>query len=486
VSDGIIAEGVSEIAAGDASVIADPALRRNRYTFGIGTIGRDMVYTLVSMFLIVYLTNVLHLPSRDLGLITGIIVGFRVLDAINDPLIGMVVDNTRTRWGKHKPWIAIGALLSGLATILLFRAPGLSGNGLVFYFAIVFFFWAITYSFNDIAFWSYVPALSQDQKERENIGAKARIFALIGVFFVVAGNVPIIAALSNWAGSEQRAYFFFAIIVAVILWLGQLVTLIGVKEPVGIEEQHERTTFRDFARAIFHNDQLLYIAIAMALFMIGYTTTTSFGLFYFQYVFGNEGMFPIFAAVLGVSQIASLLLFPLATKRWPRKTIYLIATILVVLGYLIFFVAPTTTMVFIAIAGILIFLGQAAIQLLMLLFLADTVDYGHWKLGKRNDSVTFSLQPFINKAGGAAATGIVGATAILTGLNHATVGEYLLTGGNLLIFKIAMFVIPLLCILIGFLIYHFKFTIDEETYAGIHRDLVDRGELLAADDLVAE
>jgi len=405
-----------------------------------------------------------------------------VLDAINDPLIGMVVDNTRTRWGKHKPWIAIGALLSGIMTILLFRAPQATGNGLVLYFVVIFFFWAITYSFNDIAYWSYVPALSHDQKERERIGARARIFALIGLFFVVAGNVPIIAAFQNFAGSEQRAYFYFACLVVIILWLGQLVTLFGVKEPPDIAENPERTTFRDFVQAIFRNDQLLYIAVAMALFSIGYTTTTSFGLFYFQYVFGNEGMYPIFAAVLGVSQIASLLLFPLASKRWPRKSIYLAATVLVVVGYLIFFFAPTTTMLFIGIAGVLIFLGQAAIQLLMLLCLADTVDYGHWKLGKRNDSVTFSLQPFINKTGGAAATGIVGATAILTGLNHATVGEYLLTGRNLTIFKTAMLVIPLLCILVGYLIYHRKFTIDESSYARIHQDLVDRGELLAQEN----
>lgn len=447
-------------------------LRRNRYTFGIGTIGRDMVYTLISMFLIVYLTNVADLTTGELAWTTGIIVGLRVLDAVTDPLMGVLVDNTRTRWGKHKPWILGGALLSGLLTILIFWDPGVRGTGRVVLFAVLFFLWAVSYSLNDIAYWSYVPELSRDQKERENIGAKARIFSLVGLFFVVAGIVPITEALGG--DDEQHGWFLFAILVVVVLWAGQAVTLVGVKEPRGLEHHQETTTFRDFVRAIFRNDQLLYVAVAMALFMIGYTTTTSFGLFYFQYVYGDEGMYSIFAVVLGVSQIASLLLFPKVSARLRRKSVYLLATVLVVAGYVLFFFAPTGTMAVIGVAGVLIFVGQAAIQLLMLLCLADTVDYGHWKLGKRNDSVTFSLQPFIYKAGGAAATGIVGATAILTGLNDRTVGD-LLEGGALLGFKAAMLVLPLVCILAGYLVFHFRYRIDEDTYADIRAELVERG-----------
>lgn len=450
--------------------------RRNRWTFGIGTIGRDMLYTLISMFLIVYLTNDAGLTTRELAWTTGVIVALRVLDAVNDPLMGVVVDNTRTRWGKHKPWILGGALISGLLTILIFWDPGVHGTARVVLFAVLFFLWSVSYSLNDIAYWSYVPELSADQKERENIGSKARIFALVGVFFVVAGIVPIRAALGD--GDAQRGWLLFAVLVVAILWAGQAVTLFGVREPRALEHHQERTSFQDFVRAIVRNDQLLYIAVAMGLFMIGYTTTTSFGLFYFQFVYGDEAMFSIFAIVLGVSQVASLLLFPKVSARLRRKNVYLLATVLVVAGYVLFFFAPTGTMAFIGVAGVLIFAGQAAIQLLMLLCLADTVDYGHWKLGKRNDSVTFSLQPFIYKAGGAAATGIVGFTAILTGLNDRAVGD-LLDGGALLGFKVAMLVLPLLCIVAGYLVYHFKYRIDEDAYARIHAELVERGELQA-------
>jgi len=449
----------------------DP-FRKNRWTFGIGTVGRDMLYTLISMFLVVYLTNVAQLPTSTLAWTVGVLVALRVLDAINDPLMGMVVDNTRTRWGKHKPWILFGAFASGLLTVAIFWDNGLQGAAYVVTFAVIFVFWALTYSLNDIAYWSYVPALSQDQKERENIGSKARIFSLIGTFAVVAGIVPITSALGG--GDDRRGYFLFTLIIVAVLWAGQSVTLLGVREP-RLAEERTSTSFRDFIRAITRNDQLLWIAIAMALFMVGYITTTSFGLFYFQYVYGDEAMYSIFAVILGISQIVSLIVFPHVAKHFPRKTVYAGATGLVVLGYVVFFFAPVGTMVFVGLAGVLIFVGQAAIQLLMLLCLADTVDYGHWKLGRRNDSVTFSLQPFIYKAGGALGTGIVGYTAILTGLNHATVGQTILTGGNLVLFKSAMLLLPLVLIGGGYLIYHKKYTIDEAAYAAIHADLVARG-----------
>jgi len=260
------------------------------------------------------------------------------------------------------------------------------------------------------------------------------------------------------------------------MWSGQLVTLFGVKEPKEQTQEGQHTDLKGMVRAIFKNDQLLFVAISMALFMIGYTTTVGFGIFYFQYVYGDSNMYSIFAVVLGVSQIASLAIFPVVSKYLKRKTIYFYATILVVVGYIVFFFAPTGTMLFVGIAGVLIFVGQASIQLLMLLFLADSVEYGHWKLRKRNDSVTFALQPFIYKIGGAIASGVVGATVIVSGIRGSTAGT-LLTGEGLFIFKMAMFALPLVCILLGFLVCHFKYKLDEERYAQIIAELEERGDI---------
>lgn len=230
---------------------------------------------------------------------------------------------------------------------------------------------------------------------------------------------------------------------------------------------------KELLHIIFKNDQLVVTAAAMALFMIGYSTTTSFGLYYFKYVYGDEGMYSVFAVILGVSQILALAIFPALGKRFPRKKLYTFATILVVLGYVIFFFAPTNTMLFIGIAGVLLFVGQAFIQLMMLMFLTDSVEYGEWKLKKRNDSVTFSLQPFINKMGGAVASGVVGAVVIISGMQEAS-GPADMTEGGLLILKLAMMAFPLICIVVGFLIYRAKYILDEGMFAKIVEELNER------------
>ena len=451
-------------------------VKRNRFTFGLGTIGRDMLYSMVSMYLLFYLTDVLDIPTSSLWWITAIMVACRIFDAFNDPIMGVIVDNTKSRFGKYKPWIAFGAFTSGIFTVLLFADFGVTNGQYIALFGVLYLFWGISFTTNDISYWSMLPSLSLDQKTREKIGAFARICANIGLFFVVAGIMPITKALGNHFHSLQKGYLAFACIVVTVMWIGQCITLFGVKETVSTKNQ-EHTTLKQMVGVIFKNDQLLYTAISMALFMIGYVTTTSFGQYFFKYAYGDENMYPIFAAILGISQITALLFFPVISKRLERKKFYLIATCLVVAGYVVFFFAPTTTMTWIGVAGVLLFVGQAFIQLLMLMFLADAVEYGFWKLGKRNDSVTFALQPFINKMGGAIGSGVVSITIILSGIKDAGSAKDV-TSGGLLMMKSAMLIFPLICIVIGYLIYRSKYKIDQKMYEQIIQDLRERGELL--------
>ena len=450
---------------------------RNRYTFGLGTIGRDMLYSLISMYLIFYLSDIVNLSNSVLWWVTAIIMGARIFDALNDPIMGVIVDNTRSRFGKFKPWITIGAFASGIFTILLFTDFQLNGTAFILLFAFLYVMWGISFTANDISYWSMLPSLSTDQKEREKIGAFARICANIGLFMVVAGIVPLTTAIGDATGSMKTAYFIFTLVVVAVMWIGQSITVFGVKEKKDQFKVEEKTTLRGMVRAIFKNDQLLYTAIAMALFMIGYVTTTGFGLYYFKYAFGDEGMYSIFAVILGVAQITALAVFPLFSKKFNRKKLYTGATIFVFAGYGVFFFSPMN-MIFIGIAGLLLFLGQAFIQLLMLMFLADTVEYGQWKLGRRNESVTFALQPFINKMGGAIASGIVGATIIISGINEAETAADV-TAGGLLTLKMAMFVLPLLFILAGYIIYRAKYKIDQKMFSQILEELKERGDIKA-------
>lgn len=457
---------------------------RNKYFFGLGTVGRDMVFAMLSSYLILFLSDVLNLSDLMLGIVGTILLILRIFDAFNDPIMGVIIDNTNSRWGKYKPALLIGAITGAVFFIFIFADLGLT-NGLkenqvsiayLVLFTVFYLGWDITYGLNDIAYWSMLPALSLDQKRRENIGSFARICANIGLFAVVVGILPATDALAGlFGGNEKSGWMVFAVIVSVFAIGFQLFTLFGVKEYRQEFKKEKNTTLGGMFRAIFKNDQLLYAVIAMGLFNIGYTTTANFGTFYFIYAFKNEGMYSIFAAIVGVSQLLALAVFPLFSKRFSRKQLYFGSTIVVVAAYILFFFSPMN-MIPIGIAGVLLFLGEAFIQLLILMFLADTIEYGQWKTGKRNQGVTLSLQPLINKLAGALAGGVATVTVIISGINRAQTPDDV-TSEGLLILKLAMFALPLLCIIAGYIVYRAKYKIDKKFYDQIVSDLTARGDI---------
>lgn len=462
----------------------DKQTKRNQICFGLGTIGRDALYSLVSMYLLVHLTDVVGFSDGGLAAIGVMLTLFGIFDAVIDPFVGAIVDSTKTKWGKFKPWILIGMIGTGILSVLMFHNFRMGETAHIVLLGVTYLLFSIFFSLNDIAYWSLMPAISKDQKVREGVGAFARICANVGMFAMVLIylNVP---SMFSWLNmSDRDVYFIFAIIVALIMWAFQSITLFGVKEDRSHLEKEERTTLKDLFRALIGNDQLLVTAISMALFMIGYCTTTAFGTYYFKYAYGDEGMYMVFAAVLAVAQLTALCLFPLFRKKFTRKQLYTGSMITVTVSYVIFFLS-FELLPLIVIAGLGLFFAQAFIQLLMLLFLADAVEYGQWKLGKRNEAASFAVQPFINQFGGAASKGIVSFTLIISGINaianaagaNPEKAEEIIAAtpdSAVWIMKISMMILPLICILVGFILYSKKFKIDEKMYAQIISDLEEK------------
>ena len=459
----------------------------NKYCFGLGTVGRDALYSLVSMYLLVHLTDVVKFSDKGLGVIGIMLTLFGTFDAVIDPFVGAIVDNTKTKWGKFKPWILIGMIGTAILTVLMFHNFEMSETAHIVLLAITYLFFSIFFSLNDISYWSLMPAISKDQSVRESVGAFARICANVGMFAMVLIYLNVPSFFAGLGLNARDSYFVFAIIIAIIMMAFQSITLFGVKEDRSQLEKTERTSLKDLFRALFKNDQLLVTAISMALFMIGYCTTTGFGTYYFKYAVKNEDLYMVFAAVLAVAQLTALSVFPLFRKKFTRKQLYTGSMIAVTVSYIIFFLS-FEWLPLIVLAGLGLFFAQAFIQLLMLLFLADAVEYGEWKLGKRNEAASFAVQPFINQFGGAVSKGIVSFTLIISGINmiaQSLTGDKLLDAEYIMnntsdtsvwIMKLSMMILPLICILIGFFLYQKKFKIDEEMYAKICKDLEERNK----------
>ena len=452
---------------------------RNKWTFAVGTVGRDMVYALISMYFIYYLSNVVQPSTAVFAWVSGLILAARLFDVIMDIVMRSIVDNTRTRWGHYKPWIMIGMIASAVFTVLLFTPMSLTGTAFVIVAFILYLFWSLSWTANDIPYWSLMPTLSLHQKEREKIGSLAKIFATIGQFAVVGTIIPVTKALTNAFGANT-AWCLYAVFIVVIMIAGQCVTLFGTKEPDLVVEQ-EQVRVREIFSVVVKNDQLLWVAISMILFMTGYVTTTSFGTYFFQYAYRDQNMYTPFGLTLGISSVVGYLVFPLLRKRYTRRFLYTLATGLVVVGYVGFYFAPMNIFV-IGAFSVLLFIGDTFVIILMLMFISDTIDYGHWKLGRRNTAITFALQPFINKLGAALATEIVALTLIWSGIKAAGNDVDLVTPDGITKMKLIMLLFPLVLTLIGYILYRWKYRIDEGFYATIMQDLKDRGQITEADE----
>ena len=444
--------------------------QRNKTYFGLGTIGRDMFYSFESNTLLYFLSDVLSLPVWVFAAASMVLSVMRIFDAINDPITGLVIDNIRSPWGKFKPAILVGGILSAIFSVMLFANIG-TGWTFVIIFGIAYFMWDVTYGVNDIAYWTLLPAMSSDQKFREKTGAFARICANIGMYIVMVAWQPVTSSL----GDTPKAWFWCAVVISVVYVLGLLFPLLGVKEKRVAPEKQESTTLKQMWIALTHNDQLMWTTLAMGLFMVGYCTTVGFAVYYMKYIFGNEGLYVVLVGVCGVAQLSALGVYPAVSRRFNRKQLYTLATVLVLAGYGIFFFAELS-IILVALGAVLVFVGQAFIQTLMLMFLADTVEYGQWKLGKRNESITFSVQPLINKIGGALSTAVVSLTLILSGIkiDGGTV-DAIDSAGKIMV-KTSMFALPLVAIVAGYIIYLKKYKISETFYQEILHDLEEREE----------
>ena len=472
--------------------------RRTRYSFGFGCIGRDAAYTLVNNFIMTYLTLAVGLSNWQLAGVGIVMVIARVWDAINDPMMGTIIDNTRTRWGKFKPYIITGAVLNSIFIVLLFSDFSLGEGAFLAVFALTYILWGMTYTMNDISYWSMLPSLTVNPREREKVSSLARIGANIGLFLVTAA-VPLVTQM----GKMSTMYRGIAITIAVLFIGCQLLVVLGVQEHKNaVTSAQSHTSLGGMVRVILKNDQLLAIIICMLLFNIGYYTTTGFGVQFFYFDYGVYGgmEFTIFALAIGVAQIVTLALYPRISKNMDRRRLFGLAILMVVLGYLSFMLVGyllPMNMAVLCVIGLVLFAGQAIIQLLNLVLLADTIEYGQWKLGTRNESIIFSLNPFITKLASAIQAGIFAFTLAASGLNRYSneisaleksttlTTEQIKQQANALVatipdsatlfLRVSMIALPLVLILASYGVYRKFYKIDDAMYRKIIEDLEQRG-----------
>lgn len=435
--------------------------------FGLGAVGKDMVYALVSGFILYYYNDILGIS----GTFTGVMMmAARVFDAFNDPLMGVVVEKTNTPFGKFRPWIVTGTLTNALILYGMFAMPAsLTGTAMLVYASAAYVLWGVTYTLMDIPFWSMIPAITAPGKERENLSVIGRSCAAVGYAVPTILTMLLVVRLGS---GEREGFAIFAAAVAVVFVIAELVCVALVREKAA--ERQKAATVREMFSALIHNDQAMVVVVGIVVFNASLYLTTQLAVYFFKYDIGNSDLFSLFGTVGGVGQILSMVSLPLLRRRWGGKQILTGALGVTIAGYLALFamsMAGVRAVAPLAATAFVIYIGFGLATVLTTVFLADTVDYGEYKTGSRNESVVFSMQTFVVKLASAVSVLIAGVGIDLIGLDDTAAVQ---SEGTLLGLRLLMVAVPVAGLVFSIFYFLKKYRLTEAENARISEALRQR------------
>ncbi len=450
-----------------------------KFAYGIGAVGKDMVYMFTASYILYYYQDVLGVSAIAMGVI---LMAARVFDAFNDPIMGVLVAKTKTRWGKFRPWLFIGTLFDAVILYLMFAAPPtLSGSGLVAYAAVTYILWGVTYTMMDIPYWSMIPAFTESGKEREGLSALARSCAGVGSAIISIVTVMSVAALGSAFGTgsddEVTGFKYFALGVAVIFVIFITITCAVVKEKSTVEM--DTPSVGSMFKALVANDQAMTIVVAIVMINTALYITQNLLIYFFKYDFSPEawqGNYTLFNTCGGAFQIlAMMLLFPLLRKFMNSMKIFTASFVMAFAGYLIILLISatgTTNVYVLLLPAFLIMAAVGMLNVIVTIFLANTVDYGQLKNGRRDESVIFSMQTFVVKlASGISALLASFVLTVLSIQKDETVLLSSVTSGQRLGLRGSMTILPIIVLVIGYVVYKKKYILTDEKMAEITQSL---------------
>lgn len=460
---------------------------KEKFGYGVGAIGLDLSYGLFYSFLSKYLQSVLGISSLFLLILAPIA---RLWDGINDPMMGTIVDRTNTKFGKYRPWILIGAVLNAVVLCLLFNNPGISTDsaGIYVYVTIFYVLWGMTNTLADIPYWSMIPSFSNQEKERSLISTIARTFSGLGQGIILIGTPIVLKYLGSDKKNIYNAQGFsrWTFIAAGLLIVFAFVSVISTHERNIIPKKAEKFSLKNSFKIIKNNDQLLVFMLFAMISNAGFYMTSGIVSYYFADVCENTDMQSTFTAMGAVGSILGLLVIPVCSsvfKKSNRQT-YKISLSMAIAGYIGMFIVGTfikgtNIAVLLGLFYLITSIGIGSMFVNQTVMLADVVDYGEYKSGRRDESLTFSMKGFLQKMAYTLQCIIMYSLFLITGYKEsssATIVHQTVAAKGAI--SSLMYVIPPILFLISLVIFIKKFKVHGEFKNKMISELNERHETI--------
>lgn len=400
-------------------------------------LGQNMIYSFVAMYVMFFFTDLLRIPYQS---VTIIMVTASLWDAVNDILMGMLADRTKTRWGKFRPYLLAGPLVVAVATVLCFVHFGGSAGGTVLAAAVCYVLWGMSYTVYDIPIWAISSVSSQDANEKNGMVTLGKIGGTLGTVIISVGSVSLLNAF----GGERSAGAYTAAALVVAVTGAVLMVLSGFFLRERIEPPPKGVPFRKNIHTILDNTPLKALMVSLLIVNMVNNVRQVTQMYFAVYVWGDSGYVTYIGLSLVVGMILGMALSPGLIRRFDKKYLFIISCVAGAVASVIPFVVDGGVVFSLILLGIsFAFTGMTTITSTSMLM--DAIDYAEHKLGFRGEGVVFSMNTFLNKLSATISKGLLGAAlGAMHYVDNMAPNDTVRTG-----FSAMVYVVPALCFLLA-------------------------------------
>jgi sugar (glycoside-pentoside-hexuronide) transporter len=431
--------------------------------YGLGSSASNFTWQMVSFYLLFFYTDVFGISAAAVG---TILLATRIFDGFNDLVEGHIVDRTRSRWGRLRPYLLFGSVPIALILVLTFSTPALSPSGKIAYAATTYVLLGVAYSFLTIAHSALMASMTQDTNERSSLASLTMISIYSTILIVAVATMPLV----NSFASQQTGFTMTAAIYGVLA-VGLYLTCFASTREVK-SGQAKRHSFKEELRLIAQNKFLLILLIAIFFTQAANDMRTTAAIFFFKYDIGNESFYPLFMMIMILSMIAGASFTPLlGRKLGSKRNLYIIGTLVVIVSGAMVLFTPYENLPLITVSLAVSSVGIGITYVMIRSMLADTVEYGEWKTGIRGEGIIFSTFGVTNKLGYAVGGSL--SAFLLASVGYVPNVAQSQQAQTIILYMVTLFPIIAGALAVGIMLFY---KVDDRCYTRILREIRERSE----------
>ncbi len=441
-----------------------------RFSYGCGDFGCNIIYTAMSAFLLFYYTDYANVSAMAVGTIMMV---SRIFDGVSDIIMGVIVDRTKSKYGKARPWILRMCIPFAVSGILLFSVPTswAATPKLVYVFITYNLVSTVIYTAINVPYSALNALMTQDPYERSVLSIFRNLLATAGTLTINTFTLPLVEYFGNNASAWTKTFVVFGFVAIA----ASLFTFFGTRERVrAVEnestENQEDVPFVTGIKALFKNKYWIMMTCMLALFFLMYSVNGGATVYYAKDILGDKNLVSTINGIFNIVQICGMFFIAMLVKKYGKRNVFALGLVLDIIGMLVLNFSGGS-MAIIVVSSVIRGVGNACGGATMWAMVSDTIDYGEWKTGYRTEGLVNSACSFGYKIGNGIGSALLGLILEIGGYVGT---EAVQTESALMSIKVCFVWIPIIVYVCGLVIMKF-YNLDNE-FDGIIADLKERAK----------